>query len=76
MTLEKFKEYHANVAGESGCNIGILRTDNGAEFVSHDFKRYLIENKIHHQNTVPYNCKECSLPIYDCISRIAFIQLS
>ena len=36
-------------------NIGTLRTDNGGEYTSQEFEKYLQENGIKHQTTVPYN---------------------
>ena len=43
--LEKFKEFHAKVTGESGERIGILKTDGGGEYRSHEFEQYLIKHK-------------------------------
>lgn len=36
-------------------NIGILRIDNGGEYTSHVFEKYLKENGIKPQTTIPYN---------------------
>ena len=36
-------------------NIGTRRTGNGGEYASQDFEKYLQENGIKHQTTVPYN---------------------
>ena len=52
-TLEKFKEFHANVTGESGERIGILKTDGGGEYKSREFEQYLIRHQIEHEVTVP-----------------------
>ena len=52
-TLEKFKEFHAKVTGESGERIGILKTDGGGEYKSREFAQYLIRHQIEHEVTVP-----------------------
>ena len=52
-TLEKFKEFHAKVNGESGERIGILKTDGGGEYKSREFEQYLIRHQIEHEVTVP-----------------------
>ena len=52
-TLEKFKEFHAKVTGESGERIGILKTDGGGEYRSREFEQYLIKHQIEHEVTVP-----------------------
>ena len=52
-TLAKLKEFVASVTGETGEKIGILRTDNGGEYTSREFRRYLIENKIEHETSSP-----------------------
>ena len=40
--LEKFKEFEASATNESSQRIGgTLRTDNGGEYVAHEFKAYL-----------------------------------
>lgn len=52
--LQKFRDYEATAVGETGLNIGILRTDNGGEYTSSEFNKYLKSRKIHHQVTVPH----------------------
>ena len=52
-TLQKFKEFHAKVTGESGERIGILKTDGGGEYKSREFEQYLIRHQIEHEVTVP-----------------------
>ena len=52
-TLEKFKEFHAKVTGESGERIGILKTDGGGEYKSREFEQYLIRHQIEYEVTVP-----------------------
>ena len=51
-TLEKFKEFHAKVTGESGERIGILKTDGGGEYRSREFEQYLVTHQIEHEVTV------------------------
>ena len=43
-----------NRSGKSAEELKILRTDNGVEYVSNEFKSYLREHGIQHQLTVPY----------------------
>ena len=38
---EKFKEFEASITNESDKRIGTLRTDNGGEYLSGEFKEYL-----------------------------------
>ena len=45
-TLEKFKEYRAETEKQLGKNIKQLRSDRGGEFLSGDFKEYLVKNGI------------------------------
>ena len=52
-TLEKFKEFHAKVTGESGERIGILKTVGVGEYRSREFEQYLITHQIEHEVTVP-----------------------
>ncbi|KAH9670831.1 hypothetical protein KPL70_017127 [Citrus sinensis] len=51
--LEKFKEYRAETEKQLDKNIKKLRSDRGGEFLSGDFKEYLIENEIISQLTAP-----------------------
>lgn len=50
-----FRNFHLWIKNETQLNIGTLRTDNGGEYTSHEFKKYLLDNGIKHQTTVPYN---------------------
>lgn len=52
--LEKFKAFEAQVTRESGNQIGVIRTDNGGEYVSNEFKEYLKRKGIRHETSVPY----------------------
>ncbi|CAB4035006.1 Retrovirus-related Pol poly from transposon TNT 1-94 [Paramuricea clavata] len=53
--LEKFKEFEAAATNEAGRSIGILRTDNGGEYLSTEFQDYLKAKGIKHELTVPYS---------------------
>ena len=46
----KFKEFEALVTNDSGLSIGTLHTDNGSEYVSKEFEKYL--KSICHELTV------------------------
>ncbi|CAD7000956.1 unnamed protein product [Ceratitis capitata] len=50
----KFKEYKTMVERQTENNINILRSDNGTEFVNTAFDKYLKEEGIVRQLTVPY----------------------
>ena len=50
-TLEKFKEYRGETEKQLDKNIKKLRSDRGDEFLSGDFKEYLVENEIISQLT-------------------------
>jgi len=52
--LEKFKEYKAWAENVTDCQIKILRTDGGGEYVNKAFDIFLKECGIEHQKTVPY----------------------
>ncbi len=53
--LEKFKEFEAATTNEAGRSIGILRTDNGGEYLSREFEDYLKGKGIKHELTVPHS---------------------
>ena len=50
-----FKNFYLWITNETQLNIGTLRSDNGGEYTSKDFERYLQDNGIKHQTTVPYS---------------------
>jgi hypothetical protein len=52
--FEKFKEYKSFLLNQKNVNIKVLRTDNGGEYVSNEFKSYLNRKGIIHQLTPPY----------------------
>ena len=49
--LDKFKEFSADVVGETGRKIGMIRSDRGGEYIDGKFKRHLRDNLIQCQNT-------------------------
>ena len=53
--FDEFKIFHLLIKKEAQLNIGTLRIDNGGEYTSQYFEKYLQENGIKHQNIVPYN---------------------
>ena len=53
--LEKFKDFVACVTAESGMKICALRSDNGGEYLSSEFKKFLKIKGIKHELTVPYS---------------------
>ena len=52
-TLVMFQEFHAKVTGESGEQIGVLKTDGGGEYRSKESAQYLMKHQIEHEVTVP-----------------------
>lgn len=52
--FENFRNFKALVEKQSGCNIKILRTDRGGEFLSNDFNLFCEENGICRELTTPY----------------------
>src|SRR4051812_20219851 len=53
-TFEKFKHFKALVEKQTERKIKTLRSDNGGEYTSHAFSRYLKEHGIQHQKSAPY----------------------
>ncbi|CAA6669934.1 unnamed protein product [Spirodela intermedia] len=49
------KEIKARAEGESGLKLGVLRTDRGGEFTSHEFAEYCAGEGIHREHTAPYS---------------------
>lgn len=52
--LKVFKEFKHNAETQTGCVLKTLRTDNGTEYLSNEFKNFLISAGISHQTTVCY----------------------
>ena len=59
--LAKFKEFEALTTNDCGLKIAALRTDNGGEYISIEFKVYLKLRGIRHELTVPYTPKQNGL---------------
>ena len=55
--FQKFCEWKAEVEKSLGQSVKIFRTDNGGEFTSDEFEKYLKKEGIKHQLTVP-KCPE------------------
>eukprot|EP00794_Sanderia_malayensis_P016556 gene16556-biopygen13988 len=51
--LQKFKEFVVAVENHTGKRIKVIRTDNGGEYVSNEFKQFCIERGIKREVTIP-----------------------
>ena len=51
--FECFREWKAMVEKDSGCKLKVLRTDNGGEYTSDAFEKFLRSEGVVHQVTVP-----------------------
>lgn len=47
-----FKKWKSQVELESGCKVKCLRSNNGGEYVSHEFKKFCSEHGIHMEKTI------------------------
>lgn len=52
--LEAFKDYKKRIEKQTGKCVKKLRTDNGKEYTSNEFKNYLLSERINRQLTVEY----------------------
>lgn len=59
--VEVFQKFKALVENQTGKKIKPIRTDNGKEYVSQEFKRVLQEAGIRHQTSVPYSPQQNGL---------------
>lgn len=50
-----FENFHLWITNQTQLNIGTVQSDNGGEYTSNGFEKYLQDNGIKHQTTVPYN---------------------
>ena len=88
-TFKYFKTYHAHAEKHTGSRIKTLnvvqrspkpaeqieaiRIDNGAEYISNEFKSYLLENGIQHQRMVAYTPQQTGVvermnrTLMDCV---------
>ena len=53
----KFKEFEQRICNDCDQKISTLRSDNGGEYLSNEFKIYLKSKGLHHELTVPH-CPE------------------
>ena len=53
--FSKFKEYKSLVADQTDRKINILRSDNGGEFTSEEFKELYRESRIKREFSTLYN---------------------
>lgn len=51
--FQHFKQFHAMVERETGMSLKCLRTDNGGEYISREFRDYCSDHGIRHEKTVP-----------------------
>ena len=51
----RFKEFKALVENQTGKKIKVLRSDNGGEYTSNEFRDFCRQEGIRRQKTVPYN---------------------
>jgi len=47
--FQKFKEWKTTVENQIGRKMKVLRSDNGGEYISKEFKDYLARKGIEHQ---------------------------
>ena len=64
--LSKFKE-HVNLVENQNGKVKVLRSDNGREYMSHNFANYCAEKGILHEFTSPY-CPEQN-GVAECLNR-------
>eukprot|EP00731_Ephydatia_muelleri_P018948 Em0011g988a len=53
--FDKFKEFERCSTNECGLSIGIFRLDNGGEYISKEFEKFLLDKGIHHELSAPYS---------------------
>lgn len=51
--LSRFKEWKVQVELASGFKLKAIRTDNGGEYTSKDFREFLQSEGVRHERTVP-----------------------
>ena len=50
--FQKFKEWKTVVENQMGRKVKVLRSDNGGEYISKEFKDYLVSKGIKHQLSI------------------------
>ena len=53
--FSRFQEFKALVENQTGSKIKVLRSDNGGEYTSNEFKSFCVQAGIKRELTVPYN---------------------
>eukprot|EP00731_Ephydatia_muelleri_P034359 Em0056g18a len=53
--FDKFKEFERCSTNECGLSIGIFQSDNGGEYISKEFEKFLLDKGIHHELSAPYS---------------------
>jgi hypothetical protein len=53
--FSRFREFRALVENQTGKKIKVLRSDNGGEYTSNEFKNFCKEARIKRELTVPFN---------------------
>ena len=56
--FSRFQEFKALVEKQTGSKIWVLRSDNGGEYTSNDFKDFCAREGIKRELTVPYNLQQ------------------
>lgn len=54
-TFNNFQKQYTNITNLFSKNIKSIRSDNGIEFLSSNFKNFYFKHGINHQTAVPYN---------------------
>eukprot|EP00171_Calliarthron_tuberculosum_P000045 IDg45t1 len=57
-TIEYFKKFPKQAEAHTGRRLKVLRTDNSGEYLSNDFRAYLVNHGIKHQLTVAYTSQQ------------------
>ena len=57
-TFAKFREYKAMVENYHDHKIKALRSENGGEYTSHQFAKFLRDSGISHEKTAPYSLEQ------------------
>ena len=66
--LDKFKTFLTEVASQIGHKVMTLRSDNGGEYISKEFKKFCQEEKIFQQFTVPHTPEQNGIAERHCRS--------
>jgi transposase InsO family protein len=64
--FQKFQTYKSLVKNHIGWKVQTLRSDNGGEYASNDFKRFCETHRILQQYTTPYTLEQNG--VFECKS--------